>query len=221
MLPPHPATPVAGRRYWLGDSQPEAEHLLAQAETLAPDAADLLDRIGVPAGASTIDTACGVLGILPQLRSKVGNRAVGLDIDPWLLAAARQLAAQHRLAAETVQADAPRTGLPAGSFDLVHERTLLLNLTNPEDVVTAARLARPGGVAALQEPDSAAWVCDPPHPAWALLRSEALDVDPRTGRTSRAAAAARACCAPPGCRTSRSASSPGSPRPASTSRPSC
>ena len=65
----------------------------------------------------------------------------------------------------------------------MHERTLLLNVTNPEDVVTEmTRLARPGGVVALQEPDSAAWVCDLPHPAWALLRSEVLDVYPRTGR---------------------------------------
>ena len=32
-----PATPLAGGRYWLSDSQPEAEHLLAQAEMLAPD----------------------------------------------------------------------------------------------------------------------------------------------------------------------------------------
>ena len=43
---------------------------------------------------------------------------------------------------------------------------LLLNVTNPKGVVTEmTRLARPGGVVALQEPDSGAWVCDPPHPA--------------------------------------------------------
>jgi hypothetical protein len=59
---------------------------------------------------------------------------------------------------------------------------LLLNVTNPDVVTEMTRLARPGGVVALQEPDSAAWVCDPPHPAWALLRSEVLDVYPRTGR---------------------------------------
>ncbi len=37
-------TPAAGQRYWLGDSPPEIGHLLAQAEFLGPDAADLLDR---------------------------------------------------------------------------------------------------------------------------------------------------------------------------------
>jgi hypothetical protein len=60
---------------------------------------------------------------------------------------------------------------------------LLLNVTSPQDVVAEmARLARPGGIVALQEPDSAAWVIDPPHPAWDLLLTEVIDVYPRIGR---------------------------------------
>jgi SAM-dependent methyltransferase len=158
---------AAQQRYWLGDSPPEISHLLAQTEFLAPDAAELLERIGVTPGASVIDIGCGVLGILPQLRSQVGHggRVVGLDIEPRLLAIASQLSAQHGLAAKTVRADAASTGLPSGSFDLVHERMLLLNVTSPQDVVAEmARLARPGGTVALPEPDSAAWTIDPPSP---------------------------------------------------------
>jgi ubiquinone/menaquinone biosynthesis C-methylase UbiE len=180
--------PAAQPRYWLGDSPPEISHLLAQAEFLGPDAADLLDRIDVATGANVIDIGCGVLGILPQLRSRVGDsgRVAGLDIEPRLLAVAGQLSARHGLAAETVRADAASTGLPTGSFDLVHERMLLLNVTSPHDVVTEmARLARPGGIVALQEPDSAAWATDPPHPAWDLLLTEVTDVYPRTGRDFR------------------------------------
>jgi ubiquinone/menaquinone biosynthesis C-methylase UbiE len=178
-------TSAAGQRYWLGDGPPEISHLLAQAEFLAPDADELLDRIGVAPGASVIDIGCGVLGILPQLRARVGHggRVAGLDIEPRLLAIAAQLSARHGLAAETVRADAASTGLPPGSFDLVHERMLLLNVTSPRDVVAEmTRLARPGGVVALQEPDSAAWAIDPPHPAWDLLLAEVTDVYPRTGR---------------------------------------
>jgi ubiquinone/menaquinone biosynthesis C-methylase UbiE len=180
--------PAAQPRYWLGDSPPEISHLLAQAEFLGPDAADLLDRIDIATGANVIDIGCGVLGILPQLRSRVGDsgRVAGLDIEPRLLAVAGQLSARHGLAAETVRADAASTGLPTGSFDLVHERMLLLNVTSPHDVVTEmARLARPGGIVALQEPDSAAWATDPPHPAWDLLLTEVTDVYPRTGRDFR------------------------------------
>jgi hypothetical protein len=66
-------TPATQQRYWLGDSRPEVDHLLAQAEFLGPDAAELLDRIGVAPAASVIDIGCGVLGILPQLRSAVGK----------------------------------------------------------------------------------------------------------------------------------------------------
>jgi ubiquinone/menaquinone biosynthesis C-methylase UbiE len=178
-------TSAAGQRYWLGDSAPEISHLLAQAEVLGPDAAGLLDRIGVAPGTSVIDVGCGVLGILPQLRSRVGHggRVVGLDIEPRLLAMAGQLSAQHGLAVETVRADAASTGLPPGSFDLVHERMLLLNIPRPQDVVAEmTRLARPGGVVALQEPDSTAWAIDPPHPAWELLLTEVSNVYPRTGR---------------------------------------
>ena len=77
-----------------------------------------------------------------------------------------QLSAQHGLAIETARADAASTGLPSGSFDLVHERMLLLNVTGPQDVVAEmTRLTRPGGVVVLQEPDSAAWAADPPLPA--------------------------------------------------------
>jgi SAM-dependent methyltransferase len=117
-------TSAARQRYWLGDSRPEVDHLLAQAEFLGPDAVDLLSRIGVAPGASVIDIGCGVLGILPQLRSRVGDsgRVVGLDVEPRLLAAAGQLSARHDLAVETVRADAASTGLPPDSFDLVHER---------------------------------------------------------------------------------------------------
>jgi ubiquinone/menaquinone biosynthesis C-methylase UbiE len=180
--------PTAQSRYWLGDGPPEIGHLLAQAEFLGPDAADLLDRIGVTPGASVIDIGCGVLGILPQLRSRVGGhgRVVGLDVEPRLLAVAGQLSARHSLDVQTVRADAASTGLPSGSFDLVHERMLLLNVTSPRNIVAEmARLTRPGGTIALQEPDSAAWAIDPPHPAWDLLLAEVTDVYPRTGRDFR------------------------------------
>ena len=45
-----------------------------------------------------------------------------------------------------VTADARRTGLRSGSFDLVHARTLLINVPEPAVVVAEmVRLAKPGG----------------------------------------------------------------------------
>jgi len=72
-----------------------------------------------------------------------------------------------------VLTDATSLDLPSDVFDLVHERTVLLNVQDPAGVVAEmARVARPGGVVALQEPDSSSWVCDPPHPAWDVLKAE-------------------------------------------------
>jgi ubiquinone/menaquinone biosynthesis C-methylase UbiE len=71
---------------------------------------------------------------------------VGLDADPSHIAMAREFTAQRGLGSvRIVAADARRTGLPAGSFDLVHARTLLVTVPDPAEVVAEmVRLAKPG-----------------------------------------------------------------------------
>jgi hypothetical protein len=66
-------TTSAQPRYGLGDSPPEVDHLLAQAEFLAPHAAGLLACIGVAPGASVIDIGCPAP---PASRLPVRYRAV-------------------------------------------------------------------------------------------------------------------------------------------------
>ena len=126
-----------------------------------------------------------MLGILHLLCDRVGaaGRVVGLGLEPRLPARASELAAERGCTVETVESDAASTGLPEGSFDLVHARALLLNPTEPERAVAEmARLTRPGGTVALQEPDARAWACDPQHPAFERLRAEIVAVYPRTGK---------------------------------------
>jgi ubiquinone/menaquinone biosynthesis C-methylase UbiE len=184
--------------YLLGSSTAELEHLVAQAEVYAPEANELLNTIGLESGASAIDVGCGVLGILHLLASRVGpgGRVVGLDREPRILELASTLAEQRGVAAELIEGDATQTVLPGETFDFVHARTLLLNVADPEAVVAEMiRLAKPGGAVAVQEPDSAGWVCDPPHPSWELLRSaltdayrasgKDFDIGRRTGRLLR------------------------------------
>jgi SAM-dependent methyltransferase len=79
--------------------------------------------------------------------------------------------------------------LPSGSFDLVHARTLLVNIPDPAEVVAEMiRLARPGGWVASQEPDAEHALCYPPLPAWDHLRTiflvshDRLGADLRIGR---------------------------------------
>ena len=73
---------------------------------------------------------------------------------------------------EFVQGNAYATGLPGGDFDLVHTRFVGSTAGEPEALIREAmRLARPGGIVAMQEPDMATLVCNPPHPAWDTLRA--------------------------------------------------
>jgi SAM-dependent methyltransferase len=211
-------------RYLLGVSGAEVEHLVRQAEVYADEAGQLLDRVGVTAGAAVIDVGCGVLGIVDLLRAKVGprGRVVGVDREPRMLDVARQVAAQRGLPVEFVLGDATDLVLPSDSFDLVHERTVLLNIADPARVVAEMiRIARPGGVIALQEPDSSAWVCDPPHPAWDLLHAELLDAYRRNGKDFDRDGALRGCFVTPGLLMSRCGPRRGSRTPKIITRLSC
>ena len=151
--------------YALGSSPGESARLQRQADELALDSRDLLDRVGLRPGHNVIDLGCGPRGILDMLAGRVApaGRVVGLDADPAHSAMAAEFAAVRGLSGvEIVTADARRTGLASGSFNLVHARTLLVNLPDPADVAAEMmRLARPGGWVASMEPDAEHGRCHP------------------------------------------------------------
>ena len=169
--------PAAGQDpnvvYALGSSPGESARLQRQADELAADSAALLDRVGLRAGQGVIDLGCGPRGILDMLAGRVspGGRVVGLDADPVHTAMAAEFAAGRGLRdVEIITADAGSTGLAPGSFDLVHARTLLVNLPEPADVAAEMmRLASPGGWVASMEPDTEYGRCYPPHPVYDRL----------------------------------------------------
>jgi ubiquinone/menaquinone biosynthesis C-methylase UbiE len=156
--------------YPLGSSTGESARLQRQADELAPDSAALLDRVGLRPGQSAIDLGCGPRGILDLLagRTSPGGRVVGLDANPAHTVMAAKFVSDRGLGGvQIVTADARRTGLRSGSFDLVHARTLLVNVPEPAVVVTEMmRLAKPGGRVAATEPDTEHALCYPPHPAF-------------------------------------------------------
>jgi ubiquinone/menaquinone biosynthesis C-methylase UbiE len=140
--------------------------LQRQADELATESAALLDRVVMHPGQSAIDLGCGPRGIVDLLAARVtpGGRVVGLDADPQHAAMAAEFVAERRLdCVEIVTADARNTDLPSDSFDVVHARTLLINVPDPEQVVAEmVRLARPGGWVASMEPDTELVLCYPP-----------------------------------------------------------
>jgi len=159
--------------YSLGSSSGESERLQRQADELAPDSEALLDRVELAPGDSAIDLGCGPRGILDLLHHRVspGGRVVGLDSDPAHVAMAREFVASRGMRdVELLEGDARRTGLPADSFELVHARTLLINVPEPESVLAEmVRLARPGGWVASLEPDCEHSIYYPHHPVFDRL----------------------------------------------------
>jgi SAM-dependent methyltransferase len=165
--------PDAAGVYALGSDPAESARLQRQSDELRPEGAALLERLALLPGQSAIDLGCGPRGIIDLLSAAVspGGHVVGLDANPQHVAMAGEYARQNGLAnVEVVAADARHTGLPSGSFDLVHARTLLVTIPDPAEVVREmVRLAKPGGWVASQEPDIEHRLCYPPLAAWDRL----------------------------------------------------
>jgi SAM-dependent methyltransferase len=161
----------AAGHYPLEHRAGEIERLAVQGAAMAPDSAVMLERIGVATGWACLDIGCGPGGITDLMAARVGatGRVIGLDADAEFLAYARRQAPAN---VTFVQGNAYATGLDSGGFDLVHLRFVASTAGEPERLLREAiRLARPGGVVALQDPDMAMLACHPPHSAWDILKS--------------------------------------------------
>ena len=116
--------------------------------------------------------------------------AIGIDKEPRMIAHAHRTITERALSnVKLALGEASHTGLASRSFDLAHERLVLINHPDPQDVVAEmARVVRPGGWVALQEVDCELWRCEPRHDAWdelhlAFLESfDAAGRDPYVGR---------------------------------------
>src|SRR5216684_2107425 len=159
--------------YPLGGTQTERDRLHAQAEQYEPTANWLLDQIGIQPGWRVVDIGCGPIGILNLLSQRVGPRGavIGLEREQRFVEMARAEITKRGLGNVTmVQADGLNTGLEKGSFDLVHERLVLINVSARETFLNEMlSLLRPGGTVALEDVDNVSWLCQPPHPSWDIL----------------------------------------------------
>jgi len=190
-----------GDEYLLGHGRPEEVRLRRQVCELENEASWLLDRFDIRPGAHAIDLGCGLEGVLGLLSARVGpsGRVVGVEKSTYFAGLAKRFVSERGLAnVEVREGDAKDTGLPRGSFDVVHARLVLVNVPEPERVVQEmVALARPGGVVASHEADYLPHLCDPPHPAWdrlfeiydAYSRANGIDlfVGRKTHRMLRAA----------------------------------
>ena len=181
--------------YVFGGERDELERLLGQAEDLKPESSWLLDRIGIGRGWRAADIGCGPIGILDMLSERVGpsGAVVGVEREPRFAAMARAEVGRRGLPnVSVVEGDMLAAGLDEGSFDLVHERLVLINVPESDRrsiVAAMLRLARPGGILAAESWDRASHVCHPEHPAWRILDDayreavRATNGDGTSGRT--------------------------------------
>ncbi len=161
----------------------ELERIRLQARVWEPATETWLDDVKIQPGWRCIDLGCGAMGILGPLARRVGasGRVVGLDRDSRQLAGARAYLADNRLDnVEIVEGDAQHTGLPDASFDLVHVRFVFAPVGRDDALLAEMlRIAKPGGVLATQEPNSASWCCFPSNPAWDKLRGNSCRLPKR------------------------------------------
>jgi len=157
----------------LGGTQTERDRLLAQAAQYEPTANWLLDQIGIQRAWRAVDIGCGPIGILNLLSQRVGpeGAVIGLEREQRFVEMARAEIAKRELGNVTiVQADGHNTGLEKGSFDFVHERLVLINVSAREAFLAEMlSLLRSGGIVALEDVDNVSWLCQPAHPSWDIL----------------------------------------------------
>ena len=161
--------------YPLGGTNTERDRLLSQAEQYEPTANWLLDQIDIQPGWRAVDIGCGPIGILNLLSPRVGTRGsvIGLEREQRFVEMARAEISKRGLGNVTiVQADGLNTGLEKSSFDLVHERLVMINVSARESFLSEMlSLVRPGGIVALEDVDNVSWLCQPSHPSWDILLS--------------------------------------------------
>jgi SAM-dependent methyltransferase len=145
----------------------------------------MLERAGVGPGWRCVDLGCGPGGITGMLADRVGpnGRVVGVDADHVFIEHAREQALLAKLGnVEFINGDAYATGFARGLFDFVHVRFVASTAGEPERLFReAARIARPGGCVAFQEPDISTYRCFPAHPAWDRLRDAMAEAFARIG----------------------------------------
>jgi SAM-dependent methyltransferase len=159
-----------GGNYPIEPRAGEIERLHRQSKLMEPDTVAMLDRFGSMQGWRCLDIGCGPGGITDLLSARVGStgHVIGLDMDAAFLEYARRNAPRN---VEFRLGDAYQTDLPSGSFNLVHMRYVAGTAGRFEDLLAeATRLARRGGIVALQESDGSTLNCYPPHPAWDQLK---------------------------------------------------
>jgi SAM-dependent methyltransferase len=154
--------------YLMAGQDSELGRLQLQSRVWEPAGGRLLEVLGDGSGARVLDVGCGCLGWLRLLSRWVGPSGVcvGTDISDDLLNAAAGFVGDEALTnVELVRDDLFDSRLSPASFDLVHARFQLAPLGRFDEQVSALlALVAPGGIIAIEDPDTASWTFTPEAP---------------------------------------------------------
>lgn len=140
---------------------------------------EYLDAMDMPPAARVLDLGCGTGLAARAIARRAGFRGkvTGVDLSPYLVAAAQRLASEEGLGdrVEFRAGDVRRLDLDEGRFDALVAHTLLSHVEDPKSVVLqAARLVRPGGTLGIFDGDFASLTFDQADPVAAKAADEAV-----------------------------------------------
>jgi ubiquinone/menaquinone biosynthesis C-methylase UbiE len=131
----------------------DPSYLQVAAEHAARLKSQSRDALGLLPGAAVLDVGCGLGSDVQAMAASSTCRAVGVDTDPRMLAAARSATAPDTSVA-FICANATRLPFPDGAFDAVRSERMLQHLSDPARAVCEmARVTRPGGRLVLIDTD--------------------------------------------------------------------
>lgn len=181
----------SGDTYYLATGSAGEKRLALVEQVYGPESTRIMLGIGMPRAGRVVDLGCGTGNTLGWFAEQVGaeGSVTGVDVSADQLAIARRRveAAGHRNV-RLAEASIYETGLPRGSFDVVHCRFVLCHLTRPMDALREmAALCRPGGLVIVFDVDLAGLFSVPETKAYArvlelmLARNALRGCDPRLG----------------------------------------
>jgi SAM-dependent methyltransferase len=142
--------------YVLGRSEMESQRLIKQSSFLRPSTERVFRKAGITTGMRVLDLGCGVGDVSFLVAELVGptGSVVGIDLDPGVLAVARQRADESGLTRVTFEEWAIDNFSTTEPFDAVVGRFVLMYQADPVATLThMSSLLRIGGLLILQEPD--------------------------------------------------------------------
>ena len=149
-------TQTASPHYVLGRSEAESQRLVKQADLLRPSSECVFRKAGIGEGMHVLDLGCGAGDVSFLAAEVVGptGSVVGIDVDPNVLAVARERANASGLTWVKFQERAIDSFATKQPFDAVVGRCVLIYQADPVETLRhVSSLVKTGGLIVVQEPN--------------------------------------------------------------------